>query len=105
GMWPGLLVQLADSSGRCLVLEGPEHALIRAAGQRPRRGAHTWAERVAVSFLHELSLGLRLTERTAVLNVNAASPPPWADDAMAGPLFAAQIRPVDPVGIAELTDA
>src|SRR5262249_28582340 len=105
GMWPGLLEQLADSSGRCIVLEGPEYALIRAAGQRPRRGAHSWAERAAVGFLHELTLGLRLTECRAVLNVNAASPPPWADEAAAGPLFAPQIRPVDPDWITELSDA
>ncbi|MBI1917984.1 MAG: hypothetical protein HYS12_25100 [Planctomycetes bacterium] len=104
GTWPGLLERLADCSGRCVVLEGPEYALVGLGGQRPRRGALSWAERAAAKFLHDLSLGLRLTGRTAVLNVNGA-PPPWADEAAAGPLFAAQLKPTDPGWVAELTDA
>jgi len=103
--WPGLLEGVADSPGRCVVLEGPEYALLRLGGQRPRRGAHTWAERVADGFLRELSLGLRLTGRTAVLNVNGAAPPPWADEAAAGPLFASEIKPADPGWVSELTEA
>jgi hypothetical protein len=103
--WPGLLEGVADSPGRCVVLEGPEYALLRLSGQRPRRGAHAWAERVADGFLRELSLGLRLAGRRAVLNVNSAAPPPWADEAAAGPLFASEIKPADPGWVTELTDA
>jgi len=40
-----------------------------------------------------------------VLNVNEAAPPPWADEAAAGPLFASEIKPADPGWVTELTDA
>jgi transcriptional regulator NrdR family protein len=105
GPWPRLLEDLASFPGRVVILEGPEHGLARTVAQRPRRGATVLAERAAAEFLEELSLGLCLTGRSAVLNVNSSSPPPWADDGSAGPLFADQGGAADVDWVADLAAA
>ncbi len=105
--WPGLLEELSDFPGRVVVLDGVEHALARAApgGAAARRPAPAWADRAASAFLDELSLGLRLTGRAAVVNLNSASGPPWAEGTAAGPLFAEQDRPAEMGWRAALADA
>lgn len=66
-------------AGGFLAIDGPEHVLADAeAGATPD------------SFLRELSLGLRATGLSAVVNLNGAAPPPWAGDLADGPLFAGQ---------------
>jgi ATP cone domain len=64
-----------------VVLDGPEHALVRAG-----RGD----ERDAARLASELELGLRLTGLHAIVNLNCAQPPSSADDLAGGPLFAGQ---------------
>lgn len=95
-----LLEELAAAAGRCVVLDGADCAL---AGNRPKRAGYAWAEKEAGSFLQELSLGLRLSGRTAVLNLNG-EPPPWAAEVAEGPLFAAQNKSGSE-GTANLGDA
>jgi hypothetical protein len=70
------------SLGRYIVFDGPEHFV-----DDPDM------------FARELGRGLRVTGLTAVLNLNAATPPPWADDLAHGPLFA-QAEPVHRPGAA-----
>ena len=67
--------------GDFLALDGPEYELARA-------GKDIASE--VRTFARELSAGLRLSGLRAVLNLNAAAPPPWADDVAGGPLFAGQ---------------
>jgi hypothetical protein len=75
------------------------------ARPRPKRAAHAWAEKEAIAFLRELSLGLQLTGRRAVLCLNG-EPPPWASEVSEGPLFALPNRsPEDGEGAASLSDA
>jgi hypothetical protein len=99
-----LLEALAAFPAQVAVLDGPEHGLIRPASGRSKRLSHAGAEREAAAFLRELSLGLRLTGRGAVLELNG-EPPPWADEAAQGPLFAAQGANQDAEGPARLSDA
>ena len=100
----GLLEALADFPARVAILDGPEHGLIRAASGRPKRLTRSSAEREALAFLRELSLGLRLTGRSAVLELNG-EPPPWADESADGPLFAAQGASVDAEARAVLSES
>jgi hypothetical protein len=102
--WPRLLEGLAACPAEVAVLEGTGYALARSAPPRSRRGSHSWAEKAASGFVQELLLGLRLTNRRAVLNLNGP-PPPWADEAAQGPLFAAQGKAADDGWPAELCDA
>jgi ATP cone domain-containing protein len=89
-----LLEALTAFPAQVAVLDGPEYGLIREASRRPKRLSHAWAEREAAVFQHELSLGLRLTGRGAVLELNGEAPP-WADEAVQGPLFASQAASSD----------
>ncbi len=51
-------------------------------------GLEDWpAPRGPAGLVAALLLGLRCTSLRAVLNLNTASPPPWADALAAGPLF------------------
>jgi hypothetical protein len=60
-------------AGEFVVLDGPEYGL-RQHGETAR-------------FVRELSSGLRLMGLRAIVNLNSAAPPPWADDLAEGPLF------------------
>jgi hypothetical protein len=73
----GLVETIEDArslTGRVLAVDGPEHLL---AG----------TDEEAARWVRELGIGLRATGLTAVVNLNAAAPPPWADDLAEGPLF------------------
>jgi hypothetical protein len=59
----------------------------------------------AAVFARELALGLRATRLRAVLNLNCAAPPAWAEDLAEGPLFAGHRRPPAPDRLAELAEA
>jgi hypothetical protein len=59
----------------------------------------------AAGFARELGIGLRATGLRAVVNLNLATPPSWADDLAEGPLFAGQCRPPDLARRAALSDA
>ena len=101
---PRLLEALAYFCGQVAILDGPEYNLVPPPSQRPKRPTNAWAEREATGFLRELALGLRLSGRKAVLNLNGA-PPPWADEAEQGPLFAAQGKETEGEWTAALSDA
>jgi hypothetical protein len=78
--------------GGFLVFDGPEHAL----AQQGDDGA---------GWLRELGIGLRSTGLAAVVNLNGAAPPSWADDLAEGPLFGAGRRPLDRPRVSSLADA
>jgi hypothetical protein len=65
-------------AGRAVVLDGPELAVTEAASA----GIDPLAE-----FARGLELGLRLTGLRAVVPLNRATTPAWANELAAGPLF------------------
>ena len=66
-------------AGGLLVVDGPEYLLDHSAkGEMARK------------FARDLTLGLRLAGRRAVVNLNCSTPPSWAGDLAEGPLFAGQ---------------
>jgi hypothetical protein len=77
-------VRAALERARCfagrVALDGPEYLLAGGEG-----GPHPLVE--------ALRLGLRLTGLEAVVNLNSATPPSWAGDLAAGPLFAGRRQP------------
>jgi hypothetical protein len=79
-------------AGRFVALDGPEYDL--AGGETDAR-----------SFVRNLSVGLRLAGLTAVVNLNAASPPPRAGELGGGPLFPGQAGGVSPERRSSLADA
>jgi hypothetical protein len=90
----GLVETIEDAcslAGKVLALDGPEHLLAGTADDPPA----AWAR--------ELGIGLRSTGLAAVVNLNIATPPPWADDLAEGPLFATR-RTADQ-GLPTLADA
>ena len=98
GGGPGLVEALEETrrlAGGFVALDGPEYALARA-GAGPE---------AVPGYLRELAVGLRATGLRAVVNLNSAGPPPWADDLAEGPLFAGARRPLDRQSVADLADA
>jgi hypothetical protein len=83
-------------AGRVVVLDGPEY-LLAAAGQ--------WSEAEVRTFVRDLLLALRITGLQAVVNLNTAEPPSWADDLAEGPLFAGQQQAPRLEQLALLADA
>jgi hypothetical protein len=64
-------------AGEYVALDGPEYLLARAAT----------AKDAVREFVRELAIGLRLMRLQAVINLNSALPPPWAEALAMGPLF------------------
>lgn len=64
-------------AGEYVALDGPEYLLARAGT----------AKGAVREFLRALAVGLRLTRLQAVINLNCALPPPWAEVLAEGPLF------------------
>jgi hypothetical protein len=98
GTGPGLVEALEETrrlAGSFVAVDGPEYALARAGA-----GPST-----AAAYLRELAVGLRATGLRAVVNLNSAVPPSWADDLAEGPLFAGARRPLDRQRVADLVDA
>ncbi|HZT80156.1 MAG TPA: ATP cone domain-containing protein [Gemmataceae bacterium] len=89
----GGLVEALEEARRLaagfVAIDGPEHGL---------------TEEAAAGWLRELAIGLRATGLSAVVNLNVATPPPWADDLADGPLFAGQRRPPAEGRLAALAD-
>jgi hypothetical protein len=89
-----LLPRLEETStlaGQLLALEGLEHVLAQALPSGSRRVSRQRVDQTARRCADVLMLGLRLTGRRAVVNLNAP-PPAWADEVTDGPLFAGQPR-------------
>jgi hypothetical protein len=80
-------------AGAFLAIDGPEHILAQRAADGP------------ANYVRELSIGLRATGLDAVVNLNSATPPSWADDLASGPLFFEQRRAPKPERLAALADA
>jgi hypothetical protein len=94
-----LIAALAESRvlvGECVALDGPEYSLAPSAAS---------PEMAAEQFVRDFLLGLGVTGLRAVVNLNAALPPSWADDLAAGPLFVDQRRSPDLARLAALNDA
>jgi hypothetical protein len=64
-------------AGVFVALDGPEYALTSAT-----------CDQAPADYARELAFALRATGLRAVVNLNTALPPPWADDLAEGPLFA-----------------
>ncbi len=75
------LLEVRQHTAGVVALDGVEHALARSCLSD---------ESAAAGFVRELAAGLRGTGLGAVVNLNAATPPAWADDLAEGPLFAGQ---------------
>lgn len=82
--------------GQFVVLDGPEHVLARQDSPE---------ERTVRDYVRELEIGLRVTGLRAVVNLNVAAPPSWADDLAEGPLFQGQRFVPSPDRLAALEDA
>jgi hypothetical protein len=89
------LLEARQYAAGVVALDGVEHALARSPLS---------AEKAAAGFARELEIGLRGTGLRAVVNLNAAAPPAWADDLAGGPLFAGQRPPPDPERLTVLAD-
>jgi hypothetical protein len=81
-------------AGQYLALDAPEFLIAQ-------RGM---AEDAARRFIRELSIGLRSTHLQAVINLNCAKPPPWAEALAAGPLFERHRQGAENQLAAELVD-
>jgi hypothetical protein len=86
------LLEARRHAAEYVALDGVEHVLARSG-----MGVET--------FVRQLAAGLRATGLRAVLNLNVAGPPPWADDLAGGPLFAGQPDRPPPERLAALADA
>jgi len=64
--------QLLHTPARILIFDSPEFAL---------------SEKTARGWLRGLATFCDSTDREAILNLNVATPPPWADRGVSGPLF------------------
>jgi hypothetical protein len=81
-------------AGSFVALDGPEHSLALADG----------GDGTVVDYVRELGIGLRATGLAAVVNLNCAVPPAWADDLAEGPLFAGLQRTPEPRRLSDLAD-
>src|SRR5207302_289603 len=63
-----------------------------------------WGQDAVQRFLRELTTGLRMTRLQAVINLNSALPPPWAEALAAGPLFESHKQAPESGQTAELLD-
>jgi hypothetical protein len=86
------LVELRRFVSRFVVIDGPEH-LLASQGQSGFR-----------EFARSLVLGLRATGLHGVVNLNGATPPSWAGQLAAGPLFAAQQPATTPEHLQTIAD-
>ncbi len=81
-------------AGEYVAIDGPEYLLAR-------RGAEPGT---VDRFVRELGIGLRMSHLQAVLNLNCATPPPWAEELAVGPLFAGYRESTQPDYLAGLRD-
>jgi hypothetical protein len=89
------LEEAASVTGQRLALAGIEPVLSRILPASPKRPSRQRLEVTARGFAANLLLGLRLTRRQAVVNLNGPAPP-CVDAVTDGPLFAVQGKGSDP---------
>jgi hypothetical protein len=89
------VLQARSLAGMFVVVDGPEHLLAQVS-----RG-----DAAVADYGRELLLGLRAAGLGAVVNLNCAAPPRWADDLAEGPLFAGQRQSPASTYLVNLTDA
>jgi hypothetical protein len=93
----GVVEYLAEArqlAGSLLAWDGPEYRLARL-------GSGTQG---TDDFCRALELGLRLSCLQAVINLNSATPPPWAEDLAVGPLFAGYRQALEAEQLAHLAE-
>src|SRR5262249_26017969 len=98
------LDETAALAGQTVALEGVEHVLAQALPSGSRRVSRQRIDREARRCAELIALGLRLTGRRSVVNLNA-SPPAWASEVADGPLFAGRPRGADAERLALLAEA
>ena len=99
GPGPGLFESLRSASehtGGLVAIDAPEFALSNV----PRDPSA-----LATEYVRELKTGLRATGLTAVVNLNAQTPPTWDRELGDGPLFAEVRQLPDPNRVAAVADA
>jgi hypothetical protein len=77
------LSQVREVAGNVVAIDSPDYAV--ADDPNPASAARLYAR--------SLTLGLKLTGLRALVHMNGASAPPWADTLAVGPLFAEPQRP------------
>jgi hypothetical protein len=90
------LLEARRHTADVVALDGVEHALSRSPLSH---------ELAVAEFVRGLGVGLCGTGLRAVVNLNTAALPPWADDLAEGPLFAGQRLASDPASLSALPDA
>jgi hypothetical protein len=95
GGWIEWIVAARSHVGDFLALDGPEYTLLESGDVRAAPD----------QYARELRIGLAATGLRAVVNLNAALPPPWVGGPAEGPLFAGQQRPPEPAQLAAIADA
>lgn len=88
------ILQARDTAGSCLALDGFEFVAGPKLGSAPAMS----------EWIRGLQRALQLTHLTAVLNLNCATPPAWAGELAAGPLFPGGGTPASAVLHPELAD-
>jgi hypothetical protein len=88
------LLEARQHTSGVVALDGVEHALTQSSHSD---------ESAAATFARELEIGLQGTGLEAVVNLNIAAPPAWADGLADGPLFAGKCS--DAGRLAALGDA
>jgi hypothetical protein len=88
------VVEAREVAGNYLAVDGPEWLLAQGV-----------ASGSAVYFARQLVLCLHATGLRAIVNLNCATAPPWAEDLAEGPLFAGHRRPPAPERLTEFADA
>lgn len=85
--------QARSLTGEVIALDGPEYTLAAAHAETAGR------------YARELAIALRATRLFAVVNLNSAAPPPWAEQLAGGPLFEERRRVPDTALLSGLADA
>jgi hypothetical protein len=81
------ITEARQCAGQVIAIDGPEYSLAL-------HGRDTEAD--AAGYARELGIGLRAAGLGAVVNLNCAAPPVWAEHLAEGPLFAGHRRPLEP---------
>jgi len=88
----GELEVVRRSAGQSIAIDGAEYRYAQLT-------------EAPTSFVRDLTVGLRLTNLQAAINLNSASAPPWVGDVGDSPLFVGQGSDIQAVQTAELADS
>lgn len=88
------IVRASESVGDRLAIDGPEHGLARGES----------SPTATANYGRELRIGLECTGLNAVVNLNSAVPPVWAEQLAEGPLFSDKPASGDPARQTAIAD-